>query len=89
MDDAECAIRIEWEGLTVEATCPPGMFAQTLGMVGNEMLRLNVALVAMGETRAETPHRRRNRSSHHRIEDAPDAALQRASRANPLPRASG
>ena len=46
-DDVECAIRITWEGLEVEATCPPHMFAQTLGMVGNEMLRLNAALVAM------------------------------------------
>lgn len=49
MDDEECAIRIMWEGLEVEASCPSRMFADTLGMVGNEMLRLNAALVVMGD----------------------------------------
>jgi hypothetical protein len=48
--DDECAIRIQWDGLEVEATCPSHMFAQTIGAVGNEMLRLNAALAAMGET---------------------------------------
>lgn len=49
MDDEECAIRVMWEGLELEATCPPRLFAETLGMVGNEMLRLNAALVVMGD----------------------------------------
>lgn len=42
--DGECAIRICWKGLEVEATCPPQLFASALGWVGNEMLRLNAAL---------------------------------------------
>lgn len=43
MDD-EVAFRIEWEGLEVEATCPPRMWQEILGGIGNEMLRLNAAL---------------------------------------------
>jgi hypothetical protein len=68
LDEVECAIRVMWEGLEVEATCPPHMFAQTLGQVGNEMLRLNAALVAMDET-----HRVGATDDHHllREDEAP------------------
>jgi len=62
----EIAFRIEWEGLEVEASCPPEHAALTLGLIGNELLRLNLALVAQGDDRDN----RETRS-------APDAAVPR------------
>ena len=60
----EIAFRIEWEGLEVEASCPPEHAHMTLGLIGNELLRLNLALVAQGDSRDD------NRN-------APDEAQQR------------
>ena len=62
----EIAFRIEWEGLELESTCPPEHAASTLGLLGNELLRLNLALVAQGDSRAELES-----------SSAPDEAVQR------------